>query len=87
VRLDPETIVPDHDPATLETHAPGLFVAGGLAAGRMTNRILIENGRFHGEAIVSRIVGTARLKDLEGVAGRAAIGNFELVLDYHPDPG
>jgi hypothetical protein len=31
-------------------------VAGALASGRFTSRIFIENGRFHGEAIVGAIV-------------------------------
>lgn len=53
--LDPETLVPAHDPETLETSVRGLFVAGALASGRFTSRIFIENGRFHGEAIVKAI--------------------------------
>ena len=32
------------------------FVAGAVASGRETSRIFIENGRFHGEAIVATIV-------------------------------
>jgi len=53
VRVDPETLKPEHDPATLETNVRGLFVAGAVVAGNETNRIFIENGRFHGEAIVA----------------------------------
>ena len=53
--VDPESLVPEHDPDTLETSVPGLFVAGALASGRFTSRIFIENGRFHGEAIVRTI--------------------------------
>ena len=53
--VDPETLVPHHDPDTFETSVPGLFVAGALASGRFTSRIFIENGRFHGEAIVRAI--------------------------------
>jgi thioredoxin reductase (NADPH) len=55
VRIDPETLKPEHDPATLETNVPGLYVAGAVVSGRETNRIFIENGRFHGEAIVASI--------------------------------
>jgi thioredoxin reductase (NADPH) len=40
----------------LETNVSGLFVAGALASGRETSRIFIENGRFHGEAIVKAIL-------------------------------
>ncbi|HEV7502495.1 MAG TPA: NAD(P)-binding domain-containing protein, partial [Vicinamibacteria bacterium] len=57
VRIDPATLVPDHDPATLETNVPGLFLAGALVSGKQTSRIFIENGRFHGEAIVGAITG------------------------------
>ena len=53
--VDPESLVPEHDPETFETSVPGLFVAGALASGRFTSRIFIENGRFHGEAIVRAI--------------------------------
>ena len=38
------------------TRVPGLYVAGALASGRHTSRIFIENGRFHGEAIVRSIL-------------------------------
>jgi len=55
VSVEAESCVPRHDPTTFETDVPGLFVAGSLVSGKMTNRIFIENGRFHGEAIVARI--------------------------------
>jgi thioredoxin reductase (NADPH) len=59
VRVDERTLVPEHDPATLETNVPGLFLAGALVSGKMTSRIFIENGRFHGDAIVGAITGRA----------------------------
>jgi thioredoxin reductase (NADPH) len=55
VEIDEATLEPRHDPETLETNVPGLFVAGALVSGRQTSRIFIENGRFHGEAIVAAI--------------------------------
>ena len=60
VNVDEETLVPQHDPRTLETNVPGLYVAGATVSGRETGRIFIENGRFHGQAIVDAIL--ARLK-------------------------
>lgn len=51
IELEAETLIPRHDPETLETNVKGLYVAGAIVAGRMTNRIFIENGRFHGEQI------------------------------------
>ncbi len=55
VRVDRETLVPDHDPQTMETNAKGVYLAGAVASGRHTSRIFIENGKFHGQAIVKAI--------------------------------
>jgi thioredoxin reductase (NADPH) len=55
VRVDSHSLKPEHDPETLETNIPGLFLAGAVASGRETSKIFIENGRFHGEAIVAAI--------------------------------
>lgn len=52
---EPATGAPRHDPATMETDVPGLFIAGVIAAGRDGNRIFIENGRLHGERIVRHL--------------------------------
>ena len=52
MRLDKETLSPEFDPETFETNVPGIFVAGGAICGRDTSNIFIENGRFHGEAII-----------------------------------
>lgn len=54
--IDPETGVPTHNPATMETPLPGLFIAGVLASGFDANKTFIENGRFHGDLIAARIV-------------------------------
>ena len=59
VNIDESSLKPDLDMQTLETNVPGLFVAGALASGRETSRIFIENGRFHGEAIVAAILARA----------------------------
>jgi thioredoxin reductase (NADPH) len=55
VEVDPESYVPRHDPATLETNVRGVYLAGSIVSGRMTNRIFIENGRFHGERIIPHL--------------------------------
>lgn len=57
VPIDDETGVPEHDPETMETPIPGLYIAGVLAAGYDANRIFIENGRMHGGLIVSHLRG------------------------------
>jgi thioredoxin reductase (NADPH) len=51
VTVNPETLVPSHDPETFETNVPNLFIAGGQLAGHKTGTVFIENGRFHGERI------------------------------------
>lgn len=53
IEVDERTGVPTHDPASMETNVPGIFVAGVLVAGNDANRIFIENGRHHGDVIVS----------------------------------
>jgi thioredoxin reductase (NADPH) len=57
VPVDPATGIPSHDPATLETTVPGLFIAGVVVAGNDANKVFIENGRHHGERIVARLLG------------------------------
>ena len=48
-----QTLVPELNPETFETNVPNLFIAGGAVAGRNTGSIFIENGRFHGERIIT----------------------------------
>jgi thioredoxin reductase (NADPH) len=55
VRVDDTSYIPAHDPETLETNVPGLYLAGAVVSGKETGRIFIENGRFHGEAVVRAI--------------------------------
>lgn len=55
VPMDAETGVPAHDPATMETAVPGVFIAGVIASGFNANRIFIENGRDHGDRIARRL--------------------------------
>ena len=57
VPIDPTTGIPEHDPETLETSVPGIFIAGVLVAGYDANKIFIENGRYHGDRIVARLSG------------------------------
>jgi thioredoxin reductase (NADPH) len=59
VPIDAVTGIPQHDPTTLETTMPGLFIAGVVVAGFDANKVFIENGRFHGDQIVARLLGQA----------------------------
>ena len=55
VFLDPKTQKPVTNPDTLESVTKGIYLAGVIVAGRHTNEIFIENGRFHGAQIASGI--------------------------------
>jgi thioredoxin reductase (NADPH) len=56
VGLDEQTGVPAHDPETMETDVPGVFIAGVLAGGNRPDRVFIEDGRHHGPLAVRRIL-------------------------------
>ena len=53
--IDPATGIPAHDPATMETDVPGVFIAGVISAGNDANKVFIENGRGHGDLIARRL--------------------------------
>jgi thioredoxin reductase (NADPH) len=56
VPIDAATGIPAHDPATMQTDVPGVFIAGVLAAGHDANKVFIENGRDHGSRIVASLI-------------------------------
>jgi thioredoxin reductase (NADPH) len=56
VSVDPSTLAPLHDANTLETNVAGVYVAGSIAAGKLNNKIFIENGRLHGALIIKAII-------------------------------
>ena len=55
IRLEGEARVPAHDPGTLESNVPDLYMAGAILGGREVGRIFIENSRHHAEVIASAI--------------------------------
>lgn len=57
VPIDADSGVPAHDPETMETPVPGIFIAGVLASGFDANKIFIENGRDHGSRIAAALTG------------------------------
>ena len=57
VPIDSATGIPAHDPETLETSMPGIFIAGVVVAGYDANKVFIENGRYHGDRIVATLRG------------------------------
>lgn len=58
VEIDADTGIPAHDPATMRTNVPGVYIAGVLAAGYDANKIFIENGKLHGD-LIARAVRSA----------------------------
>jgi thioredoxin reductase (NADPH) len=61
IEIDDETLEPALNKETFETNVSNLFIAGGAIAGKRTGNIFIENGRFHGEKIIT--VLAQRLRD------------------------
>ena len=60
IHLDPVSMKPITDPATLESEREGVYLAGVIVAGTHTNEIFIENGRFHGAVIAEAIEKSLR---------------------------
>lgn len=58
VPIDAESGIPSHDAHTMATPLAGLYLAGVIASGNQANRIFIENGRDHGDAIVAHLTRT-----------------------------
>ena len=55
IRLEGGRRVPSHDPATLESNVPNLYLAGAILGGEEIGRIFIENGRHHAGTIAAAI--------------------------------
>jgi thioredoxin reductase (NADPH) len=51
-----EMRAPLHDPDTMQTSVPGIYLAGVICGGMQTNKWFIENSRDHGDRIVGHIV-------------------------------
>ena len=68
VTIDGETGIPSHDPATMQTDVPGVYIAGVVAAGYDANKIFIENGKLHGPLIADSVI--ARRADAEPAPAR-----------------
>jgi thioredoxin reductase (NADPH) len=64
IELDKEGNKPSHNPETLETNVPGIFVAGTITAGNISGSVFIENSRHHGEMILKRMKTLLQTKDV-----------------------
>jgi thioredoxin reductase (NADPH) len=61
IRLEGDTRVPAHDPQTLESNVPDLYLAGAILGGSAIGRIFIENSRHHAGSVASAIERKRRL--------------------------
>lgn len=50
-----EFLTPVHNPDTMETNVPGIYLAGVICGGLKTNKWFIENSRVHAEVIMEEI--------------------------------
>jgi bacillithiol disulfide reductase len=55
IRINPADQKPVYNKETFESNVPGIYLAGVVVAGKMTNEVFIENGRFHGEIVIRSI--------------------------------
>ncbi len=56
IDIEPEgDCLPVHNPDTLETNLPNVYLAGVVCAGARINKLFIENTRDHGEMIAQRV--------------------------------
>jgi thioredoxin reductase (NADPH) len=55
IQINPVDQKPTYNKETFECNVPGIYLAGVVVAGKMTNEVFIENGRFHGEVIIRNI--------------------------------
>lgn len=51
-----EMQTPSHNPETMESNVPGIYLAGVICGGLQTNKWFIENSRVHAEVIINQIV-------------------------------
>ena len=65
-----------HDPETMETRVPGLYLAGVVAAGADIGRLFIENGRRHAAQVVSHVIGSGG-REAAGRPALPVIGRFQ----------
>jgi bacillithiol disulfide reductase len=66
IEVNPVDQKPAYNKETFESNVPGVYLAGVVVAGMMTNEVFIENGRFHGEIIIGSM--NRALANMNGVS-------------------
>ncbi len=59
VTLEGTAKIPSHNPKTMETNVPGVYLAGVICGGLETHKWFIENSREHGNLITEHILSKA----------------------------
>lgn len=56
ITLQGENLIPKLNPETYESNIEGIYLGGSIIGGEETTKVFIENGRLHGESIISDIL-------------------------------
>jgi thioredoxin reductase (NADPH) len=56
LNLSDDKFIPEYNPETMETHLPGLYLAGVVCGGLDTHLWFIENSRIHADMIINDII-------------------------------
>lgn len=60
IDLEAGTNKPAHDPQTLESNVPGVYIAGVITSGNIGGKVFIENSRDHGDRIAAALLPKLR---------------------------
>jgi len=63
---DDGLFIPTHNPGTMETNVPGIYLAGVICGGMQTNKWFIENSRVHADLAIQHILAKKQA-DLAGI--------------------
>lgn len=58
IHVDAATGRPEHDPKTLESNRPGMYMVGEMLSGKISGVIFIENSRTHGDLVAAHLKRT-----------------------------
>jgi len=56
IELEGEHLRPVHDPETLETNLPKVYVVGVINSGKLTSKLFIENTRIHADMFIGHLM-------------------------------
>jgi thioredoxin reductase (NADPH) len=65
-----EACVPAHDPDSLETNVPGIFLSGVILGGSQTSKWFIENSRAHADIVAEQVLRRKHKMELQSATIR-----------------